>query len=740
MTDFASKRRKISSSNFSIISQQNLTAPKSRNNRLYEFEDFRLDGEHLMLYKNDETVPLKPKVVETLLALLEKRGEIVSKDELMKRLWADTVVEEGNLTQNIYLLRKTLGDAASGKPLIETFWRRGYRFNGEILRALNGQNGSAEIKEISQEKSPEKSASNRKKIFLAIAAVLSLMLIGWATIKFVGLRPPIVRSENTASALKITRLIPDLNVLDSAFTPDGSHLAYTLSEKGKYSVWLKDLTTGSTVQILPANEEGYHSLIFSSDGRTLYYGASLKDAPNGTILRANLADGATQRVTSDVINEFALSPDEKQIAFINDKGRLLLAQTDGSGERILAERDGKKAWFTAWGSNMSWSPDGSIIALCGEERAAEGRAKPQLIAVSTHDGSERIIAAPDLNYMEDAVWFPDQSSLLVVARETETAPFQIWRVAYPSGEMARVTNDLNSYDDIALSPDSRQLIAQQQFDNMNLWSASLDAPDRLKQLTFGNATEDGRNGIAFTPDDKIIYTSPRDGNVDIWQMNADGSSQIQLTKNAGDYNGRPVVTPDGRFIVFTSSRSGKNQIWRMEIDGSNARQLTNVDYPAIQPSLSPDGNWVFFKSEDKSDSIWKISIEGGEAERVAKAYHVWSPAVSPDGKLIAYQFYDEGSAKPWKVGVMSAETGETLKTFDVFCFRHLTVWTADSKSLIYIGEQTNLWQLPIEGGKPYRLTNFVNGQTNFFAVSPDFKQFVLSRGNPSSETVMLQNF
>jgi Tol biopolymer transport system component/DNA-binding winged helix-turn-helix (wHTH) protein len=740
MADFASKSRKVSSSNFSIISQQNLTAPKLRNNGLYEFEDFRLDGEHLMLYKNGETVPLKPKVVETLLALLEKRGEIVSKDELMERLWADTVVEEGNLTQNIYLLRKTLGDAANGKPLIETFWRRGYRFNGEIQEVLNGQNGSAEIKEISQENSSERPTSNRKKLYLTVGAILSLILIGLATIKFVGSKPSAAQ-QKSVSALKITRLIPDLNVLDSAFTPDGSHLAYTLSEKGKYSVWLKDLTTGSTVQILPANEEGYHNLIFSADGKTLYYGASLKDAPNGTIIRANLADGTTQKITSDVINEFALSPDEKQIAFINDKGRLLLAQTDGSGERILAERDGKKAWFTAWGSNMSWSPDGSIIALCGEERDAEGRPKPQLIAVSTRDGSERIIAAPDLNHMEDAVWFHDQSALLVIARETETAPFQIWRVTYPSGEMARVTNDLNSYDDIALSPDSRQLIAQQQFDNMNLWATSLDAPDRLTQLTFGNATEDGRNGIVFTPDDKIIYTSPRDGNVDLWQMSTDGSEQKQLTKNAGDYNGRPVVTPDGRFIVFTSSRSGRNQIWRMEMDGSNARQLTDADYPAIQPSLSPDGNWVFFKLEDKSDSIWKISIEGGEAERVAKTDHVWSPAVSPDGKLIAYQFYDEGSAKPWKVGVMSAETGETVKTFDVFCFRHLTAWTADSTSLIYVsGDQKDLWQLPIEDGKPSRLTNFENGQINFFAVSANFKQFVLSRGNPSSETVMLQNF
>jgi len=82
-----------------------------------------------MLYKGELAVELAPKVVETLLALIERRGEIVSKNEIMKRLWADSFVEESNLTQNIYLLRKILGNGADGKPLIETFRRRGYRFN-----------------------------------------------------------------------------------------------------------------------------------------------------------------------------------------------------------------------------------------------------------------------------------------------------------------------------------------------------------------------------------------------------------------------------------------------------------------------------------------------------------------------------------------------------------------------------------------------------------------------------------
>lgn len=86
---------------------------------VYEFGDFRLEAAHLMLYRNLEEISIAPKQVETLLALVERSGEIVSKDELMKRLWANSFVEESNLSQNIYTLRKILGETDGGKPMIE---------------------------------------------------------------------------------------------------------------------------------------------------------------------------------------------------------------------------------------------------------------------------------------------------------------------------------------------------------------------------------------------------------------------------------------------------------------------------------------------------------------------------------------------------------------------------------------------------------------------------------------------
>ncbi|HKE60050.1 MAG TPA: transcriptional regulator, partial [Pyrinomonadaceae bacterium] len=98
----------------------------------YAFGRFRLKTAERVLLREGEPVPLTPKVFDILLALVENRGRIVEKDDLMKRVWPSTFVEEGNLTQNVSLLRKALGENPSGPQFIETVPRRGYRFVADI--------------------------------------------------------------------------------------------------------------------------------------------------------------------------------------------------------------------------------------------------------------------------------------------------------------------------------------------------------------------------------------------------------------------------------------------------------------------------------------------------------------------------------------------------------------------------------------------------------------------------------
>jgi TolB-like protein/DNA-binding winged helix-turn-helix (wHTH) protein/Tfp pilus assembly protein PilF len=110
--------------------------------RIYEFGDFRIDVDHRMLYRCGDEIPLVPKAIETLLALIERHGKIVSKDELLEAVWPETVVEESNLFVYLSVLRKTLGTLQDGRPYVETLRRRGYRFNGTVQLISDGSSGA----------------------------------------------------------------------------------------------------------------------------------------------------------------------------------------------------------------------------------------------------------------------------------------------------------------------------------------------------------------------------------------------------------------------------------------------------------------------------------------------------------------------------------------------------------------------------------------------------------------------
>jgi DNA-binding winged helix-turn-helix (wHTH) protein len=117
------------------------------NDLCYQFGPYQLDVSNRILTRHGETIPLTPKATEILIMLVKNAGQVVEKDELLTSIWADTFVEEANLTQNIFLLRRALGDERSGPKYIETVARRGYRFVGpvRVFDPSEPQNGSSVI-------------------------------------------------------------------------------------------------------------------------------------------------------------------------------------------------------------------------------------------------------------------------------------------------------------------------------------------------------------------------------------------------------------------------------------------------------------------------------------------------------------------------------------------------------------------------------------------------------------------
>lgn len=139
-----------------------------------------------------------------------------------------------------------------------------------------------------------------------------------------------------------------------------------------------------------------------------------------------------------------------------------------------------------------------------------------------------------------------------------------------------------------------QCTSQSKWLKANVWIAPKDDFGRATQTTSGAGKY---FDLSTTPDGKILYASDAEGNAQIWEMEADGTGQKQLTSGAGRNYG-PAASPDRRYILFHSNRSdsiaGPWNIWRMDRDGGNQKQLTSGDGEKNFAQCSPDGKWVVY--------------------------------------------------------------------------------------------------------------------------------------------------
>ena len=727
--------------------------------RLFEFGRFRLDVDERFLLNNGAPVALPPKAVELLIALVDKAGHVVSKDELMDTVWADAFVEEANLTQSIFVLRKALGETKNGSKFIETIPRRGYRFVcpvSAVHPAGNGNAAAADVQPGPAHIRESKPFSERWKSFFAPIGLIAVLVImvGLVTNNFyrsAGQSTEAQESTPHSPGVNIRPLTSHSRAYNPAISGDGRLLAYKRTDgEDAESVWLMDMTAGSEIQIRPSSAKGYSDLTFSPDASELYYRVYEKlpdGSKRGIIMRSPLFGGPERKIAEQAQSNYALSPDGKHIAFIRSVGKpeddrvLILVDTESGNERPIAKSQAGNFIFRLWAATPSWSPDGKRLIVCGQKQNGKEH-YAALFEVRVEDGSVSEIASPGWDDAFHTVWLSDGSGLIVVAREKQNAPYQLWHLALPTGEAVRLTNDLHNYGATGYAPISNTLIVQQEIHNSHIWIVPGTDSDHARQLTSGTDVDDGAGGLDWLPDGRIIFSSDRNGAVDLWTMEADGSDLRRLTSESGS-NAFPRVTADGRYIVFVSNRStGKFGIWRMNIDGSEPMSLTRGN-GETWPSISPDSQWVFYSNvAEVPGTIEKVSINGGEIFSVPNEPHGGgAPITSPDGKQLAYYFFSEPNGS--QTGILPVTGGKTIKTLGLQDSRGFEQWTPDSRSLIYIKPGflfSNLWRESIDGKEIEQLTHFSDSHIYYFAFSPDRKNLALARGSSFSDIVQIENF
>jgi len=544
------------------------------------FGVFEFNPQTFELRRNGARVKLQDQPGQILSALLEAPGDLVTREELRKRLWADdTFVDfDHSLNTAIKRLRDALGDSADNPIFIETLSRRGYRFMAPLSESTNGHKNGYALGSKTTSVDLVAAAANGKwgirKLRWGIAGLLltaGAVSAGWHA------------GHRTVHAIqpreiRLTTNSPDAPVEGGAISPDGRMLLYS----DRVGVHVKDTTTGETNAVnLPEDFSVSWGGWFPDQNHVLV-SATTSSSARAELWKVSLLGGAPQKLMEDA-EEGRVSPDGKKIAFMRGDfphRTIWTMNVDGSG----AEKEVDSPGYI-WGM-PAWSPDSRILAY-GRVTYFPNWNDEELQVESHVLGSDKNqVVLKDRQLAGGLAWLSDGRLVFTLG---EAPPSQgdtnVWslpmdlRTGLPNGERLRITN----------GPDHKPV---------------MDASADGKKLLF-----------LRTNIQPAVYVSEID------KKTKTVSRPERLTLD--DRRSFPYEwTPDGKSVLFVSNREGKFHIYRQEVGKGTPEMLdTGINEPVIL-RLSPGRESVLYTSETPAGQQAKVAVSSrdlgsGEGEKTA---------------------------------------------------------------------------------------------------------------------------
>ena len=523
-----------------------------------------------------------------------------------------------------------------------------------------------------------------------------------------------------------------------------------MDDKGKQSLWLRNVSTKSDTQVIAPADTLYSSPVFSKDGNYFYFLNSVnKTQTSFDLLRSPVLGGVPQLVVHHIdVSGITFSPEGQRMAYmrLNDRDmeklQLVTANTDGSDSKILAEFQEDTA-----PEAIAWSPDGKQIALTVSE-LSDALSAIQLLEIAS--GRVQTLARFNDLYMGELVWLPDGRGLLAnyTDRSGGFPQTQIGIISYPGGQLRSVTKDANTYERLTISADGKTLVTVQGAHTQTLYllPATGSGGDRPNPAPAQN--KDSRLfGWATNGD---IYF---DGVGSLLRISPDGGTKTTLLDEPGSYFWRPTGCPGGRYVVFAwadHQHSNRIHLWRTDTDGSNPKQLTN-GYRDIIPACSPNGKWVYYLQT--TGKIMRVAIDGGESQLVPGTDlpglvgpWVIGPWISRDGKLLTFLAGkgDQGLAAQ-NIVLINLNAGPQPPTRMMVPDPRISGWvgfTPNGEAVVYPVRENgtdNLWLQPLDGSSGHQITNFRSDSIQMFDFSPDGKTLGVLRSHRQSDVILLHD-
>jgi eukaryotic-like serine/threonine-protein kinase len=647
---------------------------------IYEFGPFRMEPAERRLSRGGEAVPLTPKAFDTLYFLVRNSGHLLEKDDLIRMLWPDSVVEEGNLTNNIFLLRKALGEEPQ---YIETVPKKGYRFVGAVRRLATAERTRPEHSPDGEVRSADRVRGSRLPPALvappsppsarrtgrvgAGIAITALVLVGIGVA--VWWRSS-TRLPDRSQWVQLTKL-PD-SAAQPTLSPDGRMLAFIRGSTwiGSGQIYVKMLPDGEPVQ-LTHDDVIKTDPVFSPDGSRIAYTTLDPQQFAWDTWVVPTLRGEPQLMMRNASGLTWTGP--RQVLFSEIKKGVHMGIV-AADESRLGARDVYLPTDEAAMAHRSYlSPDGKWVLLV--EMDEDHQFLPCRLVPMDGNSQGRSVGPLAASCMS-AAWSRDGTRMYFGANPGGVN--HIWRQRFPDGTPEQVTSGPTEEEGVVISPDGHSLLTAVALQNTSLWVH--DAKGERQVHLEGNG-KDPR----FTPDGKkLCYLIAKEATskfawfrnpseLRVLDLESGGSQAVVSGFDVHDYD----LSPDGKQVVIaTSDQEGKHRFWVAPLDRSlPPAQVPNVE--GVQPLFGPRGE-IFFRH---GETVYRVRTDGTQLRKAFEgpAYLIWG--VSPDVRWIVGwgPLHDSGAMG---MQAFSLEGQTPIQIGDSFTF---LTWTLDGRSALLAG-------------------------------------------------------
>ncbi len=637
--------------------------------RRIRFGPFELDRQTGELWKSGAKVRLQGKPFQVLVALLERPGQPVSREELQQRLWSgDTFVDfESGLNTAANRLRLTLGDSADSPRYVETLARSGYRF-------------VAHVEEVVEPAPPEPARKRLASWMIPAAVAIVAVAAIWLVTRRPGAEPPKFQQITFRRGA----------VTGARFTPDGQNIVYT----GKWEdrPWTVYLASSVSPETRALGFEGANINAVSRSGELLLLSA---ERGRGNVLsRVPMNGGAPLALTSRVgCSDW--SPDGKEIAIVRLEG----------GATQIEFPIGRTLYRTAAKIGcLRVSPDGSLIAFT--EHPVRGD-DAGVLRVVDRDGKVRTLA-PGWSSLAGLAWAPSGKEVWFTAARTGGTRW-LWAASLGGKVrlLSRVPGSLRVED---ISRDGRVLVAQQDWHLEMAGRMGNDKADRDLSWFDWTAVES-----ISSDGNLVLFDESGDGGGPNWTVYlrkmSDGS-----TLRLGEGHAL-ALSPDGQFALVLNP-ANRRKISLLPVGEGQPRDLPGgIDYQWAM--YFPDGKELLVAGSEPGGSmrLYLQAVNGDKPRPISPEIFLGEVVISQDGKWIA------GSDLEGKLIVCDRDGGKrrTIPTEDPGV---PVGWTADSRSLLVRDRRVpaKVWSVDVVTGRSSSWREI--GPSNLAGVQGIYRLFV----------------